>query len=88
MAKFFTDLGLAYPISIVVAGFVAGIWSVSFWASIRQGQGVLPHPHHHGGTVHNRRFHSDPVREPDRRKRPSFFTAPGTIKVGPLGHRQ
>jgi branched-chain amino acid transport system permease protein len=27
---FFTDLGLAYPISIVVAGFVAGLWSVLF----------------------------------------------------------
>lgn len=28
--KFFTDFGLAYPISIVAAGLVAGIWSVLF----------------------------------------------------------
>jgi branched-chain amino acid transport system permease protein len=28
--QFFTDLGLAYPISILVAGFVAGVWSVFF----------------------------------------------------------
>ncbi|NTV56447.1 MAG: branched-chain amino acid ABC transporter permease, partial [Deltaproteobacteria bacterium] len=27
---FFTDFGLAYPISIIVAGIVAGIWSVLF----------------------------------------------------------
>jgi branched-chain amino acid transport system permease protein len=28
--KFFTDLGLAYPISILLGGIVAGLWSVLF----------------------------------------------------------
>ena len=28
--KFLLDLGLAYPFSIIIAGFVAGIWSVLF----------------------------------------------------------
>jgi len=46
--QFFTDLGLAYPISIVVAGLVAGIWSVIFGLPSAKVKGFYLIPHHHG----------------------------------------
>ena len=51
---FLLDAGLAYPISILVAALVAGVWSRSVRAALGQGQGFLPDPDHHGRPVHHR----------------------------------
>ena len=51
--QFFINGGIAYPISLIMAAIVAGLWSVLFGLPSAKVKGFLSHPHHHGSTIHH-----------------------------------
>ena len=85
--QFMMDSGLAYPVSIFVAGIVGRSLECVVWAPLRQGQRVLFDFDHHGSAIYHRGFYFDPVYQPDRRARSGLFPATRHHQDRPLDHR-